>query len=149
MKNLFDLEASQEVLSRIDILTPDAQALWGKMNAAQMLNHCSKFQDVAAGDLISARSVLGRIVGGLAKPIFYNDKPLPKDMSTLPELVIIEPQTFETERATLKQKIQNFQSRGAQNQPLQLHPFFGKLTSEQWGKGLYKHLDHHLKQFGV
>lgn len=29
------------------------------------------------------------------------------------------------------------------------HPFFGKLTSEQWGKGIYKHLDHHLKQFGV
>ncbi|MFD1127776.1 DUF1569 domain-containing protein [Paenibacillus provencensis] len=28
------------------------------------------------------------------------------------------------------------------------HPFFGKLTSEEWSIGLYKHLDHHLKEFG-
>ena len=29
------------------------------------------------------------------------------------------------------------------------HPAFGYFTREQWGQMQYKHLDHHLRQFGV
>lgn len=70
-------------------------------------------------------------------------------MSTIPTILIAEEKEFETEKAKLKQKIVTFQTSGPEKCTSHPHPFFGKLTPEQWGKGLYKHLDHHLNQFGV
>lgn len=149
MKNIFDPASTEEILTRIDRLQPDIQPSWGKMNVAQMLAHCSAFQDIATGDSVSPRSWLGLVVGRWAKPVFYNDKPLPRDMSTIPTLIIPDPQTFDTEKEILKQKLRTLQTIGPDPQRLRPHPFFGKLTPEEWGKGIYKHLDHHLKQFGA
>ena len=149
IKNIFDPAPTEEILTRIGQLQPDAEPSWGKMNVAQMLAHCSAFQDIATGDSVSPRSWLGIVVGRLAKPVFYNDKPLPRDMSTIPTLIITDPQAFDAEKAILRQKLEKLQSIGPDKQPLHPHPFFGKLSAEEWGKGIYKHLDHHLNQFGV
>lgn len=127
---------------------PDSEPLWGKMNVTQMLAHCSSFQDIATGDLTSARSWLGMVVGRFVKPMFYNDKPLPQNMSTIPDIMITDERDFELERESLIQKIITFQHNG-RDQWTASHPFFGKLSSDEWGKGIYKHLDHHLRQFGV
>eukprot|EP01034_Spumella_vulgaris_P011942 gene11942-15193_t len=70
-------------------------------------------------------------------------------MSTIPDILISDPRDFEIERQKLKQHIQTFQANGEETCTARPHPFFGKFTPEQWGKGLYKHLDHHLQQFGV
>lgn len=70
-------------------------------------------------------------------------------MSTIPDILIADPREFETEREQLKGKIIAFQKNGPEKCTTHPHAFFGKLTPEQWGRGLYKHLDHHLKQFGV
>lgn len=149
MKTIFDLASTEEILTRIDQLQPNTVPSWGKMNVTQMLAHCSAFQDIATGDKRSPRSWLGIVVGRLAKPVFYNDKPLPRDMSTIPILIIPDPQAFDTEKEILKQKLQTLQQIGPDPQRLHPHPFFGKLSAEEWGKGIYKHLDHHLQQFGV
>ncbi|MEJ8302731.1 DUF1569 domain-containing protein [Saccharibacillus sacchari] len=149
MKNIFDLPSTEEILTRIDQLQPNVEPSWGKMNVAQMLAHCSAFQDIATGDKRSSRSWLGIVVGRLAKPVFYNDKPLPRDMSTIPILIIPDPQAFDAEKEILKQKLQTLQHVGPDQQRLYPHPFFGKLSAEEWGKGIYKHLDHHLRQFNV
>ncbi|WP_058307876.1 DUF1569 domain-containing protein [Gracilibacillus massiliensis] len=148
MKNIFNQMHSEEILNRIDNLSIDSQPQWGKMNVAQMLAHCSLFQDAATGDATTSRSWLGIIIGKFVKPIFYNDKPLAHNMSTIPSLLIVNDKDFETEREKLKQKINTFQNNGPEQCTTHPHPFFGRLTSEQWGKGIYKHLDHHLKQFG-
>lgn len=79
----------------------------------------------------------------------HNDKPIPKNMSMIPTLIIADQREFEKEKEILKQKIIMFQRNGPEKCTTHPHPFFGKLTSEQWGKCIYKHLDHHLKQFGV
>jgi hypothetical protein len=149
MKNIFNPLHSEEILNRIDQINPNAKSIWGKMEVAQMLAHCSSFQDIAMGNSFPARDWLGRLVGPLAKPIFYNDKPLPRNMSTIPTILVVDDKDFETEKRNLKKKIMTFQNSGADKCKIHPHPFFGKLTSEQWGKGIYKHLDHHLKQFGV
>ncbi|MCY7789221.1 DUF1569 domain-containing protein, partial [Bacillus inaquosorum] len=115
----------------------------------QMLAHCSSFQDIAMGLSFPARGWLGILIGNFVKPIFYNDKPLAQNMSTIPDILIVDEKEFETEKEILKQKIITFQNNGPEKCTTHPHPFFGKLTSEQWGKGIYKHLDHHLKQFGV
>lgn len=89
------------------------------------------------------------LVGRFAKPVFYNDKQLPRNMSTIPTIMIVDKREFEVEKEKLKQNIITLQSDGPNNCTNHPHPFFGVLTSEEWGKGIYKHLDHHFKQFGV
>jgi hypothetical protein len=149
MKNIFSQLHTEEILNRIDKLSPNSKPQWGKMDVAQMLAHCSSFQDIAMGKSFSARGWLGILIGNFVKPIFYNDKPLVQNMSTIPTILIVDEKEFETEKEELKQKIITFQNNGPEKCTTHPHPFFGKLTSEQWGKGIYKHLDHHLKQFGV
>lgn len=149
MKNIFNHLHTEEILNRIDRLTSSSQPEWGKMDVAQMLAHCSSFQDIAMGISFPQRGWLGIIIGKIVKPIFYNDKPLARNMSTDPTILIVDKKEFETEREELKQKIITFQSNGPEKCTTHPHPFFGKLTPEQWGKGIYKHLDHHLKQFDV
>lgn len=148
MYNIFEQDRTDEIINRIQQLRPDSEPLWGKMNVTQMLAHCSSFQDIATGDLTSARSWLGMVIGRFVKPLFYNDKPLPQNMSTIPDIMITDERDFELERESLIQKIITFQHNG-RDQWTASHPFFGKLSSDEWGKGIYKHLDHHLRQFGV
>ena len=149
MKNIFNHMHTAEVLERIDKLSSNSQPQWGKMDVAQMLAHCSSFQDIAMGNSFPPRSWLGIIVGRFAKQIIYNDKKLPHNMSTIPTILIADDREFETEKEKLKQKIITFQNNGPEKCTTHPHPFFGKLTSEQWGKGIYKHLDHHFNQFEV
>ncbi|MGG3507913.1 DUF1569 domain-containing protein [Paenibacillus lautus] len=149
MNSLFNQLDMTQILNRIDTLNSQSQPLWGKMDVAQMLAHCSAFQDIAMGITNPPRGWLGRLVGNFAKPVFYNDKPLPRNMSTIPDIMIVDAREFETERARLKEKIIAFQKNGPERCTTKPHSFFGKLTPEQWGKGLYKHLDHHLKQFSA
>lgn len=149
MHNIFDLSHTKEILVRIDQLKQGAQPQWGRMDVAQMLAHCSSFQDIAMGITHSSRSWLGIIIGKFAKPIFFNDKPLPRNMSTIQNIMIVDKREFEVEKEKLKQNILTLQREGPKHCTNHPHPFFGVLTSEEWGKGIYKHLDHHLKQFSV
>ena len=149
MKNIFNQLHSKEILKRIDKLNPNSKPQWGKMDVAQMLAHCSSFQNIAMGYSFPPRGWLGILIGNFVKPMFYNDRTLAKNMSTIPNILIVDEKEFETEKEKLKQKIITFQNNGPEKCTIHPHPFFGKLTSEQWGKGIYKHLDHHLKQVGV
>jgi len=149
MNNIFDLIHAKEIMQRIDKLNVNSRPQWGEMDAAQMLAHCSAFQDIAMRNSFPPRSLLGVFVGRMAKSVFYNDKPLPINMSTIQSVLIEDKKEFERERANLIQKIKTFQKNGPENCTTHPHPFFGKLTPEQWGKGIFKHLDHHLKQFDV
>ena len=75
MKNLFERETIDEVISRIDTLQPAAERQWGKMDVAQMMAHCSAALDMASGKLILPRIFIGRLIGPLVKPIYWNEKP--------------------------------------------------------------------------
>lgn len=149
MNNIFDECYANEIIGRIKQLRPDSQQKWGTMNVAQMLAHCSSFQDIATGNSTSSRSWLGILIGKFVKPIFYNDKPLPQNMSTIPTIMIVDNKEFNKEKEILIQKIIMFQKNGPDKCTKNPHPFFGKLSPDEWGRGLYKHLDHHLKQFNV
>jgi len=149
MKSIFNKTHAAEIVKRIDRLCANTKPEWGSMQAAQMLAHCSAFQDIPMGKAFPPRGLLGRFVGRFAKSMFYNEKPLPHNMSTIPTIIIEDNREFMVEKEKLKQKIAIFQRGGPEKCSTHPHPFFGNLTPEQWGKGIYKHLDHHLKQFGV
>ena len=149
MKTIFEKDGFSEVLERLDRLSPQSQAKWGSMNVAQMLAHCNAFQDIPMQKTQSERDFIGRFVGPFIRPMMYIDKPLPHDLSTIASIKMTDEKNFDVEKITLKSKLQEFYEAGPNSCDGVIHPFFGKLTGEQWGKGVYKHLDHHFQQFGV
>jgi len=149
MKNLFQADAVDEVISRIDKLQPATPRQWGKMDVAQMMAHCSATLDLASGRLVRPRFWIGRLIGPFVRPIFTNDKPFPKNGPTDKKLVISDRRDFSQEREQLTTRIRQFHQGGEAQCTKHPHPFFGAITPLEWSTGMYKHLDHHLRQFGA
>ena len=149
MKNLFERETVDEIISRIDKLQPTTQRHWGK-DVAQMLAHCSAGMDMASGRLNLPRAFMGRVLlGPFVKPIYINEKPFTRNSPTAKELVFSNPCDFLREQEQLRAKVQQFHEGGEAQCTRHPHPFFGALTPQEWSRGTYKHLDHHLRQFGA
>ena len=149
MKNLFDKDTYTEITNRINALTPDNQRQWGKMNAAQMLAHCKEAFKVPLSDKKMPRIFLGVLIGWMIKPKLYNESPWKQNLPTAPNFIIKDERDFEKEKMELSAMISQFYNAGPENVGKFPHPMFGSFTSEQWGKSIYKHIDHHLKQFNV
>jgi|SRR5581483_978053 len=149
MKTLFQSDAVQEVISRIDSLQPASQRLWGKMDVAQMMAHCSGALDMAAGRVQLPRIFIGRLIGPLFRPVFTNEKPFSQNSPTDKKLIVADKRDFGREKEQLKEKVRQFHDGGEERCTRHPHPFFGPLTPQQWSRGMYKHLDHHLRQFGA
>jgi hypothetical protein len=149
MKNLFQREAIDEVIGRIDTLQPATQRHWGKMDVAQMMAHCSAALDMASGQVKLPRLFIGRLLGPFVKPIYTNEKPFSRNSPTDPKLVVSDPRDFLREQEQLKLKIRQFHEGGETQCTRHPHPFFGALPPQDWARGMYKHLDHHLRQFGA
>ena len=149
MKNLFEQQTVNEVISRIDRLQPISQRQWGKMDAAQMLAHCSITIEIASGRLNLPRMFLGRLLAPFVKSIYTNEKPFSKNGPTGKDLVVADQRDFAREQAQLKLNLRQFFEGGEARCTRHPHPFFGPLTPQAWSRGMYKHLDHHLRQFGA
>jgi hypothetical protein len=151
MKNLFDAAVANEVRTRLGQLEPQSERLWGKMTAAQMLAHCSVSMQWAAGELVPEKVALpARLMGRLVKPmVLRNEDPLRKNSPTAKSLIVADERDFGTERDRLSRLIDKFAEGGAARCTRNPHGFFGRLTPEEWAILMYKHLDHHMRQFGV
>ena len=149
MKNLFEKETVDEVIGRIDSLQPAVQRQWGKMDVAQMMAHCSAALDMASGKINPPRMLIGRVLGPLVKPIYTNEKPFAQNNPTEKRLVVSDSRDFSREREHLKDCLREFLEGGETKCTRHPHPFFGSLTPQEWSRGMYKHMDHHLRQFGA
>lgn len=148
MKSLFEESTRIEIFNRIDSVSPQAARLWGTMNASQMLCHCKRALEMATGKLNPKRVFIGRIIGPLFRSNYSNEKPFGQSTPTSSELVVKEIPDFELEKQQLKDLVIQFSEGGEARVTQHPHHFFGTLTPAEWGKGMYKHLDHHLRQFG-
>ena len=149
MKSLFNAPYNQGVIDRINALSPASKPLWGKMQVAQMLAHAQQPLKVALGELKLKRGVMGFIFGRMAKKKMLADGDLKKNLPTAKEFLVRTDLLFEEEKKKLIALIQRFYQSGPQGLTKEDHPFFGKLTTEEWDRLQWKHLDHHLRQFGV
>lgn len=147
--NLFEADTVAEMARRISQLTPASQRQWGKMNVAQMLAHCAEVFEVSNGHKKAKRSLIGRTIGPLFKFVYTNEKPLARSAPTSKEFEMVSEKDFHAEQNRLKELLYEFLSNGSERLSRDPHPFFGKLTPAEWARGMYKHLDHHLRQFGV
>lgn len=147
IKNLFDPVVKQEVINRINKLTPATKQLWGKMNVSQMLAHVQKPIAVAYGTHMPKGSFLLRLLGPLFKSALWDEKPYKHSLPTDPTFVMTgSEREFEKEKAILLSMVNDFAEAKLVSDK---HPVFGKMTKENWSKATWKHLDHHLQQFGV
>jgi len=150
MKNLFEAATVGEVKERMAQLKPDSERLWGKMNPAQTLAHCSAAMEMAVGERTPPRILIGRLLGQFAKkPMILNEKPMPRNVGTEKSLVVSDERDFVAERQRLRDFIDRFAAGGPGACTKHPHFFFGPLTPEEWAALMYQHLDHHLRQFGV
>ena len=150
MKNLFEPATVREVKDRMARLQPESKAQWGKMNAAQAMAHCTAGIELATGDRRPPRVFIGRILGPMIKPIAFREaEPMRRNSPTVPGLVVSDARELGTERERLSRIIDRFAASGPAGCTDHPHSFFGRLTPDEWSAWMYKHLDHHLRQFGV
>lgn len=147
VKNLFDPVAKQEIIDRINNLTPQTNQLWGKMNVSQMLAHVQMPIRIAYGTHQPKGSFLLRLIGPLFKSKLWDKNPYKQGLPTDPTFVMTgQEKDFEEEKKALLEMVSNFSKETIVGEH---HPVFGRLSKDNWSKATWKHLDHHLRQFGV
>jgi len=145
MKTIFDQTTRDELISRIKTLDDNSTAQWGKMNVYQMLKHCTLWEDMMTGKTVYKRALIGRIFGKIAlKGMVKDDNPLRRSTPTIPELIITGNGDIAAEKAKWIAQLEDY---AHFSDPDLMHPFFGKMMVEHIGYLVYKHSDHHLRQF--
>jgi hypothetical protein len=149
MKSIFDKDTRTEVINRIDSLTNQSKAHWGKMTASQMVKHCELCEEYYHGIIEVKRSTLGRLIGKTAIKGILKDESssFTKNAPTSSQLKVTDASLdLETEKTKWKRLIENY---GSFEKEKFTHWFFGEMTKQQLGQFIYKHCDHHLRQFGA
>ncbi len=150
MKSLFNPSDNNHIVERINKLTHNSQPAWGKMNVGQMLAHCQVPLRAAYGEVKTSRGLIGILFGGMAKKKYINkDMPFEKNLPTDKLFIMTTEKEFEEEKSKLIPLVKRFATQGANGITTEPHPFFGKMTADEWDRLQAKHLDHHLRQFGV
>jgi hypothetical protein len=148
-KNLFDKSVHTELIERINKIDPSAAPQWGKMSPGQMFAHlCETYKSSMANQPLK-RSFIGIVFGKIAKRSFTGEKGFKPGLPTDKNFVITESRNFEKEKENLLRLIRQFSEGGPTVVSKHKHPFFGKMTVDEWNALMYKHTDHHLRQFGV
>jgi hypothetical protein len=147
MNSIFDKADNAVIISRINSLTPENKPLWGKMTVDQMLKHTNEALIIAFGEKTLKINFLMRLLGRMMKNKVFNSD-FGKNSPTAPEFIFKEHYDFE---ASKKELIDNFSqfAKGHNSIKTTDHPFWGKMTFEDWNKLMWNHVDHHLRQFGV
>ncbi len=146
MKTILDKNNRNELIERINAVDENATPKWGRMNAYQMLKHCYLTEELYLGKKHYDRIFIGRIFGKIALRSILKKGVFPKNAQTKPDFIVTGNGNVEDEKRRLVSLINEYETF---SQPFVMHWFFGKMTSEQVGIFSYKHLDHHLQQFGV
>jgi hypothetical protein len=149
LPDAFDSAALENLFTRLDALTPSTQHLWGRMDVAQMLAHCcvpyEQLQGKRGGGpwllrFLARHFFKQKVVG---EPLYGRNIPTPDDFK------VADPRDFANERERLRGLVREFHAPGAAAFEGRVHVAFGPLTAREWSNLLWKHLDHHLRQFGA
>lgn len=148
--SVFDQAAVEAFNRRIDALSIDSKALWGKMNVAQMLAHCNVAYEMTFESIHPKPNALLRwILRSFLKDMVCGEKPYKKGGQSAPAFIIKDQRVLDTEKARIKEYMQKVFTLGASHFEGKESLSFGKLSAKEWSTMFSKHLDYHLQQFGV
>ncbi len=148
MKSIHNKVNRDEIVDRIRSLNAGSRADWGRMTVYQMLKHCTLCEEMYHGKKKYNRVLLGRIIGKMVlKRLLDESRPFQRNAPTNPGVIVKETQgDIEAQKAGWSALIQEYAGYPHQEY---MHWFFGKMSREQIGQFVYKHADHHLRQFKV
>lgn len=143
--SFFDPATRRALVDRLATLAPDRPARWGRMTAPMMVLHLIESMRMAAGEIRPRPRLLP--LAALLRPLVIHHIPWPKGAPTAPELLAGVPSTFAADVEALRQRILTLAEPGAYD-PVPPHPAFGAMRKRDWAVLIYRHIDHHLRQFG-
>jgi len=148
METIFNQQTIDNFVDRVKRLKADENAEWGQMTPYQMVKHCILSEQMYLGDTKYNRLFIGRLFGAWALKSVVKDKsPMKKNQPTHPTFKIKGDGNLDEQKNIWINLIKRY------NQKVSfaefVHPFFGKMTKDQIGIYVYKHIDHHLRQFGI
>jgi len=149
MENLFTAADREAMLVRLAALQPESPRKWGTMTLPQMLAHCSVGFQYPLGEKTVVRPLIFTLLAPLAKHRALGPKALGRNGPTGRDFVIRDQRDFAVERQRLQDYLLRFCAEGRGGVNNRPHAFFGPLTGDEWGRLMFKHLDHHLRQFGA
>jgi len=150
MKNVFDKEIANDLIYRLNNLSPESRSKWGKMNPAQMLAHCNiTYEMIYENSLAQAKGIKKLLLNWFVKPTVVNEKSYKKNSMTAPIFKIIDEKIFETQKQNITDFIEKTQQLGEKEFEGKESNSFWKLYINQWNKIFFKHFGHHLNQFGI
>ncbi|GEM55776.1 hypothetical protein FB1_19970 [Flavobacterium branchiophilum NBRC 15030 = ATCC 35035] len=147
--SIFNQADNQKMIERIQQLSSNSGALWGKMTVNQMFKHCAAAIDVALGNKDLKINFVLRILGSMMRKIVLNAPEFKKNVATAKEFVFTGQYDFDASKQELIEKFQQFAIKGPHAIKDLQHPFWGNMTYDEWDVLMWKHLNHHLTQFGV
>ena len=150
LPNIFSKSVSDQMIGRINSLSSTNLPQWGKMNVAQMMAHLNvPFEYAFETKHKKPNFIFGFLLKTFVKGDVVNEKPYKKNAGTAPDFIIKGERDFESEKARLIGYVKQLASNSAESYEGREYLPFGKLSSTEWNNLFYKHLDHHLTQFGV
>ncbi len=145
--NLFEKQDFDTLKNRIESLQKSSVRKWGALTHEEMLAHCAKVLKVALHPY-KKQYFLGKLFGKkIVNNILKNKYEMKKGIKSSKKLFEANPKSFSKEKAILLQTFQDFHDNDSDFYEQKLHPFFGRLTTDEWNILTYKHLNHHLTQF--
>ena len=150
MKNVFDKNDCDEIITRINQLEANYNRLWGKMTVDKMLAHCNVTYEMVYSTIHKKPNFVMKILlKALVKNKIVSNKLYFKNQQTAPQFIITDERDFEKEKFRLIEYIERTRTLGGDYFDGKESHSFGKLSTKEWNNLFYKHLDHHLNQFGV
>ena len=150
MENIFDKTVSEKIIGRINLLNSNSKSKWGKMTVDQMLAHCNVTYEMVYTDKYPKPNYFKRfLLKTFVRKTVVGEKLYPKNGRTAPQFLITNEREFEKEKKQLNSYIIKTQELGSDYFDNKESHSFGNLTKAEWNNMFYKHLDHHLNQFGV
>ncbi|MDB4917353.1 MAG: hypothetical protein JWM95_4997 [Gemmatimonadetes bacterium] len=147
MKSLHTERDRQTIIARVRQLTPESRARWGKMTAQQMILHLADSARMATGELpVASKGAPFRFP--VVKQLLMYVLPIPKNLPTAPELIARTTTDWDADMADYFSRLEAFAQKKIDSAWAD-HPVFGPMNGTEWGRQLWSHMDHHLRQFGA
>ena len=119
------------------------------MNVAQMLAHCNGTYEMAfESKHLKPNFFMGWSLKAFVKKMVVNETPYKKKVQTAPAFIIADERDFAAGKERLIRYVHKTVALRADHFDGRKSVSFGKLSREEWNNLFYKHLDHHLNQFG-
>lgn len=150
LPNIFNKQVTEDIINRINKLTPTSKPSWGKMNVSQMLAHCNvAYEMIYETKHKKPNAIMKFILKAFVKNKVVGEAPYKHNSPTAPQFIMKEEKDFEQEKKRLIAYIEKTTLLGENHFDGKISDSFGVLTKTEWSNMMYKHLNHHLTQFGV